>query len=360
MTHIDTIIIGGGLAGLYTALRLRMQKIPFILLEAKSTLGGRISSQSTLGSSNLSVDLGPTWFWPHQQKMKQLTAELNIECFEQHTAGDVLYQLRPDAAPSRTLGAGTSPSFRIKGGMQKLITALAEAQEPKSIKLNYVVTSVERVNKQWEILVNNENAVQKLGAKRLIVAVPPRIMLRYLTPEKYLSNKLIQALASTQTWMAGQAKFVAVYKKTFWCEQGLAGQAFSQVGPMVEIHDASSAPDEGYALFGFMGLDALTRSRMSTEQLKAQCIDQLVAIFGNEAKKSTVCYLSDWARDKYVATAQDIKESPKHSHFLIRQHTEELTQLNLHLVSTEVSQSEPGYLEGALSAVDDVMTQFLS
>lgn len=357
MIDIDTIIIGGGIAGLYTAMRLRVHNNPFILLEAKSTLGGRISSKPTLADPNLSVDLGPTWFWPHQQRMLQLTAELNIEYFEQYTAGDALYQLRPDIAPSRTRGAGALQSYRIKGGMQKLITALAETLDPQSIKKSHVVTSVEHHDKHWSILANNEQGQQSFRAKRLIVAVPPRLMLSYLTPEQYLSKNIIHALASTQTWMSGQAKFIAVYEKPFWREQGLAGQAFSQVGPMVEVHDASVSSDTGYALFGFIGIAAAMRNKMTTEQLKFKCIDQLVSLFGAVADNPPVCYLTDWATDKYVATPQDIKESPRHSGFLINKYDEELTTLNLYLVSTEVSQSEAGYLEGALSAADRVITQ---
>jgi len=360
MTHIDTIIIGGGLAGLYTAMRLRMQKIPFILLEAKPTLGGRISSKPVLGGSNLSVDLGPTWFWPHQKRMMKLITELKVEYFEQYTAGDALYQLRSDVAPSRTLGAGTLQSYRIKGGMHRLIKALADVLDPQSLKISHTVTSVEHINKHWNVLAKNENSVQSFCAKQLIIAVPPRLMLKYLTPEKYLSNKLMQALAATQTWMSGQAKFVAVYEKPFWREQGLAGQAFSQVGPMVEIHDASATSDEGYALFGFIGIESSIRKKITIEQLKAKCIEQLVSLFGTAANKSAVCYLTDWADDKYVATSQDIKEPPRHSTLSIKRYNEELFQLNLHLVSTEVSQDETGYLEGALSAADDAIKQIVN
>jgi len=360
MNHVDTIVIGGGISGLYTAMRLRMLNIPFLLLEAKSTLGGRVYSNPISENSSLSVDLGPTWFWPHQNKMRELTAKLNVEYFEQYTAGDVLYQLRTDKKPMRSTGAGALQSFRINGGMQKLIAALAETLEPETFKTGHVVTSVERVNQHWNISVNNMKGLQSFCAKRLIVAVPPRLILSYLTPEKYLSKKLIQTLASVQTWMSGQAKFVAVYKKPFWREQGLSGQAYSQLGPMVEIHDASSSPNEGYALFGFIGISLSVRKQMTIDQLKSKCVQQLVSLFGLEAENPDVCYLTDWATDKYVTTLQDTVESPRYSEFSIRQHEEELLQLNLHLVASEVSQSEAGYLEGALSAADRVIEQIAS
>ena len=40
--------------------------------------------------------------------------------------------------------------------------------------------------------------------------------------------------------MAAQGKFIATYPRAFWREKGLSGQAFSQVGPMIEMHNASS------------------------------------------------------------------------------------------------------------------------
>ena len=50
--------------------------------------------------------------------------------------------------------------------------------------------------------------------------------------------------------MAPHANFLAVYPRRFWREAGLSGGAQSLVGPMTEIHDATSSAGEA-ALFGF-------------------------------------------------------------------------------------------------------------
>jgi monoamine oxidase len=157
--------------------------------------------------------------------------------------------------------------------------------------------------------------------------------------------------------MSAQAKFVAVYKRPFWRKQGLAGQAFSQVGPMVEIHDASSAPDAGHALFGFLGLPWAMRKQMSAQQLKDKCVAQMVQLFGQQAGEPDVSYLTDWATDRWVTTAQDRAESPRHAAFSIKQFAQELEALKLHLVASEFAQFEAGYLEGALMAVDMAIPQ---
>ncbi|GAA4011893.1 FAD-dependent oxidoreductase [Actimicrobium antarcticum] len=62
---MQVLIAGGGLAG-----------IPYLLLETQARLGGRIFSQPVAADAGFGVDLWPTWFWPHQQRMLRLCAEL--------------------------------------------------------------------------------------------------------------------------------------------------------------------------------------------------------------------------------------------------------------------------------------------
>jgi monoamine oxidase len=264
--------------------------------------------------------------------------------------------------------------------------------------MSHPVNGVEYRNKQWLISVENSGQSQLLSqaqstgtnlgnnlganfdknaaiddqkkqqnagnehlfcAKNLIMAVPPRQILNYLTPTQYLSPELIAALSSTPTWMSAQAKFVAVYQTAFWREQGLAGQVFSKTGPMVEIHDASASPMQGFALFGFIGVPLAMRKKIATEHLKTACIEQLVALFGPVARTPKVSYLTDWATDKYVATEKDLTELPRHAEFSMQRHQHELNSLNLYLSASEVSANEAGYLEGALGAADEVIKQLV-
>ena len=357
MQTTDTLIIGGGLAGLYTAWRLQQQGIPYLLLEAKSILGGRIASQATLEDPALAVDLGPTWFWPHQNRMMELLRELNVSCFEQYTDGDALYQMRPDQAPRRTAGAGAMASYRVRGGMQTLITALFDRLHSSAIKTAHEVAHIQNVDGQWTVSALHDGNSHTFKAQQLVLALPPRMIASTLCPEATLSASLVKALRQQQTWMSAQAKFVAVYKQPFWREQGLAGQAFSQVGPMVEIHDASAAPEAGHALFGFVGLPWAERKQMSAQQLKDKCLAQLLALFGQAAGEPDVCYLRDWATEPWVATEQDCMESPRHAAFNMQPFAEELASLKLYLVASEFAKFEAGYLEGALMAVDQAVIQ---
>ena len=66
MQESETLIVGAGLSGLHTAATLHAMGRTFMLIEARSRLGGRILSH-TIGNTNF--DLGPAWFWPGQPQM---------------------------------------------------------------------------------------------------------------------------------------------------------------------------------------------------------------------------------------------------------------------------------------------------
>ncbi len=354
MINVDSIIIGGGIAGLYAAMQLQEKQQNFLLLEAKPRLGGRVLGKPVPLLPKLRVDLGPTWFWPHQHRMQALVKKLNVECFEQYTKGDVLYQLSPTAAPTRHAGLGAMLSLRVKGGMQSLIQALQETIAADAIKTSHVVKQVARIGGCWQVKAEHLGTEQIFTANKLLMAVPPRIIKSYFTPENYLSPRLAQHLGEQQTWMSGQAKFVAVYNAPFWREDGLAGQAMSRIGPMVEIHDATASIDQGAALFGFIGIPALARQQYGTGDLKTLCLRQLTDLFGEKAATPEAVYLNDWANDPFVATQKDIREPPNHAQFHPTFFTE-MQDINLYMVASEFAQKEAGYLEGALNAVDKAL-----
>ena len=344
------LIVGGGLAGLYAAYRLEQAQIPYVLWEAQPRWGGRMDALPLEDHPELGVDLGPTWFWPHQNRMQRLCSDLGLNRFEQYVAGDVLYQLKADQAPQRTAGAGAMVSYRLEGGMRTLIAALVKRLPPQALKLNHALTSLTRSGEVWTATAQHQGQTVQVQTHQLIIAAPPRKMAAPLRP--HLPAQLYEQFCATPTWMAAQAKFVAVYDTAFWCNAGLAGQAFSRVGPMVEIHDASSTPHAGHALFGFVGVPAQVRRQHSQAALEAACVNQLVALFGPEASQPRTVRLKDWAQEAWIASAQDLAETPQHPNLNLAPWRTALNGLGLQLVGSEFAREEGGYLEGALNAVE--------
>lgn len=355
MEECSVAIVGGGLSGTYLAYLLNNKRIDFQLLEAKPTLGGRILSALPDDVSS-SFDLGPTWFWSHQYRIKTLLEFLGIEAFEQYADGDVLYQLNPSQGVQRSAGAEVLPSFRVRGGMQRLIDKLAATLAQSSLCLSSTVTHVKKIDVHWQVTMKDNQNEKTILAKQLVFAMPPRVLLNTVTIEPELPEGLVDQLINTPTWMAAQAKCIAVYKTPFWREAGLSGEIFSRVGPLVEIHDASSinknSTENDYALFGFLGLPANARSQFSAEAIKKRCVDQLAAILGEQARDVRSVFLKDWSQDTFVSTDRDNNEPPVHPYCDLAAYEKVLQEMAISFSATEYASTEAGYLEGALAAAE--------
>ncbi|TWX53403.1 flavin monoamine oxidase family protein [Colwellia hornerae] len=360
MNNKRVIIVGGGLAGLYSAYQLEQLNIPYLLLEAKDVFGGRIySEQAKTYDENAALhDLGPTWIFPHHHQMKALVADLKAHLFDQHIEGAVVYHAAQHTQP-QIIENGQGPLLhRLAGGLYKLILALQAKLSKDNYQLSCQVEQLTKVHNSWQVTVKNtkDDSTSVFETDHLVLALPPRIINEFLTPVHWASKSLTAALVAVPTWMASQAKFIATYNQAFWRTKGLAGQAFSRVGPMIEIHDASAHAQQGFALFGFIGLSAQAIESLSVEQVKALCINQLSLLFGDEAQRYSQCYLKSWGSDPYVAVEKDIVEPSNHPYFDIKAFAGELSSLNLYLAGSEFAQQEAGYLEGALFAANTTIS----
>jgi monoamine oxidase len=187
----------------------------------------------------------------------------------------------------------------------------------------------------------------RILARQVIAALPPRL-LAHVSFTPAIESTTMQRWHQTATWMAPHAKFMALYDRPFWREAGLSGTAQSMVGPLVEIHDATTVSGKA-ALLGFIGISADQRSSVGEVSLVKACVDQLVKLYGPHARGPHAALLKDWAADSYTATAEDRVASghPRASQELW------VTgdwQDRLSLGGSETSEIEPGYLAGAVRA----------
>ncbi|PTX57866.1 monoamine oxidase [Litoreibacter ponti] len=337
----DIAIVGGGLCGLALARALDAHGADYVLLEARDRIGGRILSTDPDG-----FDLGPAWFWDGQPRMARLVEEFGLGVFEQFSDGLLVFE---DAQGRIQHGRGGSMagSYRIEGGLGRLTHALAGG-------LN-IRTGVRAVSFQDGPSVTITTAdLTELRANKVVLCMPPRLATR-IQFDPPLDREELQAAESIPTWMAGQAKAVAVFDRPFWREQGLSGDAMSYIGPMVEIHDASPAYGSVAAFFGFLGVPP--QARRDEAALRADVVAQLVRLFGPEAATPSALHFKDWAFDPLTATDADHAPLRHHPQYGMPAALAHLWKDRILFSGSETAEQFGGYLEGALEAAERSLAQ---
>lgn len=377
--------------------------------------------RSSNGEPCTRIDLGPTWYWPaFQTDLDRVIQELGLQTFEQFDSGDTVVETHVRSGHATATGSSgqgaevrrvpgyamSAKSMRLVGGMQSLIDALVKRVGNQRIFCNTRVTRIELRQDDAEpcfssgssssdpgtsdTVLNNsvhaaighrsrspeigprtcgvtvhatvshgQSSVIRIHADRVLLGVPPRLVSESIGFEPALPDRLIQSWGNTPTWMAPHAKYVAVFKTPFWREQGLSGQGRSNIGPLVEIHDASPYCEpmqvcRSGALFGFIGVPAHTRARVSPDQMKAQCRAQLVRMFGSAAQTPIAEYLKDWSVDPFTSTELDRDpsiQSQGHAQAPEPRPTRGPWRLRVCGIASEWSTTFPGYLAGAIDQI---------
>jgi monoamine oxidase len=342
------LVIGGGLSGLTAARALHRAGIGFQLIEVRDRLGGRILSVDATGIGVGPFDLGPSWFWPGMQSaFGDFVQSTGVVSFPQTDAGDLLFQ-PGHGPPQRYPGMRQEPpSMRMDGGTAALITALARGLPPGVIRLNTRATHLALTSTGIDVTTDSG---QVLSVAQVLLALPPRLLAAQVGFDPPLPAAVTRLWQSTPTWMAPHAKFVAVYDRAFWREAGLSGAARSQVGPLVEIHDATTAEGQA-ALFGFVGVPAESRAKAGEAAVIAAAVKQLGQLFGPLAARPTATLYKDWAADPLTATPDDL-DAGNHPSPARQPWIEGDWQTRLILIGSETSRTEPGYLAGAHEAAE--------
>jgi monoamine oxidase len=349
---LPVAIIGGGLAGLQAARRLHEAGIGFRIFEARDRLGGRILSADATGRpAEDGFDLGPSWFWPSMHPaMAAAVAQLGLDAFPQHDEGDVLVERLPARPPQRFTGGGQEPrSMRLAGGAGALVRALVGGLPDGSIQLTSWITRIALDGTHVRLTLGQAGGGHDtILAAQVIAALPPRLLEASIAFQPAIDPAIRLRWRETPTWMAPHAKFVAVFDRPFWRMAGLSGMAQSAIGPMGEIHDATTASGAA-ALFGFVGIDADRREAAGKALLTRACLDQLARLFGDEARRPVATLLMDWTAEAFTATAGDRRggahPAPQDGLWVTGAWRDRLS-----LAGSETSASDPGYLAGAMDA----------
>ena len=334
----DIIIAGAGLAGLYLASILQSRGQDYLLLEARNRTGGRVLTEN-------GHDLGPSWFWPNQPRIASLIQKFQLQPRPQHQAGDLIYD--NGSGVQRLPNQSQEPWMRIQGGISALVNALEQAIPRERMLLESPITRVSIDQSETPLALSNELGMA-LRCRRLVSTLPPRLLANTIEFTPDLPAFQRKTLSDIPTWMAGHAKAVIVYSRPFWINAGLSGDAFSQRGPLGEIHDASTP--EHAALFGFFAWDFSKRKGFSEFDLKRAVTEQLTELFGPEAASPLGVVIKDWTGDKLTATSADESMLRYHPRYGLDDIS--LFDGNVILAGSETSPEYGGFLEGALASAE--------
>lgn len=344
---MTTLIIGGGLSGLALADALEAQGHDYVLVEARARFGGRIKTEHIEDGY---FDMGPAWFWPGQPRIAALIDRLGLQKFDQFAVGVLSFENERGQVQRGQGISSMEGSWRLVRGLGALTDALAARLSGHRKRLNAPVAKLVRTQTSIAATLLNGDDVR---ADQIVLALPPRVAAK-IEYVPALPEAALQSMQTISTWMAGQAKAVAVYDAPFWREDGLSGDAISRMGPMVEIHDASPAQGGPYALFGFIGVPP--QARANKQQLREQLQAQLIRLFGPKAAKPKQLYIKDWAFDRYTATDADHAPLYTHPTYGLPRTMTHLWDGTLYFAGTEVAPAFGGYIEGALEAAENVLS----
>jgi len=349
MMQTQVAIVGGGLTGLALAHQLQGAGVAFELFEARARFGGRIKA---FESAQGRVDIGPSWFWPGQPRIAGLIDALGLAKFAQYDQGALCFE---DASGPVQRGMGyasMSGSWRLQGSLVALIDALVACVPQDRVHTGAEVTRIARSGAGVKITLADG---QSCSADQVVLAVPPRIA-QALPFAPALTPAQLSALDAIPTWMAGHAKFVAVYDNAFWRADGLSGDAMSRRGPLMEIHDASGDSGQPAALFGFLGLDARARQAQDTTLAQA-ALHQFARFFGPRALSPQAYCLQDWAREPLTARPRDLDPLRAHPDYGLPAVLAGVWDGRLQFACSETAPEMGGYMEGALAAAERVAAQ---
>lgn len=331
----DVVVIGAGIAGLTVTAALAAAGIDVLCLEARDRIGGRLLSVDVGGGS---LDLGATWFWAGDQRVRNMVASLGVETFAQYTAGAALYD--HPAGVQRLAGNPIDvPASRYTAGAESLARALAATIPATSLECSSPVASI--AIDLTGLLVHA--ATTTIHAAHVVLAVPPALAVTTIDMSPALPDRLQRLAHSTPVWMGTVTKIVVQYPEAFWRRQGLAGAAVSPVGPLQELHDMSGPHGNPAVLFGF------AHPTPDMPAPREHVLRQLVRLYGPQAADPTRIIVQDWSGETYTSPP-GVEASASYALFGHPLYSTPTFEGRLHWAATETSTVHPGRVEGAIAA----------
>ena len=341
MQSIETqvLIIGGGLTGLSLARLLNAGGIPSIIIEARNRLGGRILTSRSSGRAP--IELGATWLGKKHTALVDLLQELDLQTFEQALGERAVYEAISTSPPQLvTLPPNDHPSYRIKGGTDLLINALAQKLAPFSVLTGEVASAIRGMSGH----LVTESSNYRITSRFVVSTLPPHLLLKTIAVEPSLPDSITKIMASTHTWMADSIKIGLTFSYPFWRDESASGTIVSNVGPIPEMYDHSDPTDRYFALKGFFNGSYFPLAKEERLQL---VLEQLRKYYGEQIGRYDEYLEKVWCKDPFTY-------HPYPTHVLPHQNNghhgyqEPFLDGRLFIAGSETAPLFPGYMDGAV------------
>jgi monoamine oxidase len=265
----------------------------------------------------------------------------------------VLFYTRSGGGFNTLVGTdGGAQQDRFHGGSQRMALSMAEQLGAERLRLAAPVRRIEHDRDGVTVTADGpdgELAGLSLRARRAIVAIPPtlagRIVYDPLLPAR--RDQLTQRMPQGTV-----IKTMAIYERPFWREEGLSGQATSELGPARVVFDNSPPDGRPGVLLGFLEgrLARQWGARPAAERRDAVLAGH-ARLFGRPAAKPVRFIEQVWAEEEWTRGCYGCLMTPGGW-------TEYGEALRapigpLHWAGAETASVWNGYMDGAVGSGED-------
>jgi monoamine oxidase len=246
---------------------------------------------------------------------------------------------------------GGAQQDRFEGGAQATALRLAAGLDDR-VRLGQPVRRIDWTDDAVAVLTDG----LLVTARHVVVSVPPPLAarIRYEPALPAARDQLTQRLP-----MGAVIKCHAVYERPFWRDEGLTGQATTDVGPVKITFDNSPSSGPPGVLVAFVeGAHARVLGRRGADERRHEVLAALAALFGPAAAQPLEYVERDWSSEEWTRGCYAALFTPG-----------TWTQLGpalrqpvgrIHWAGTETATVWCGYMDGAVQSGERAATEVLA
>lgn len=245
---------------------------------------------------------------------------------------------------------GGAQQDRLVGGSQLLSELMAEGLAG-SVELSSPVSAIDQDGSAVAVHAGSGT----VRARRVIVAMAPDLTARIdFLPR--LSGRRDQLVARMTSGVI--TKCTSVYERPFWRDQGLTGEAISDVGPLVSTFDNTPHGSELGVIVGFVSGPAAIEHALLPESERRRTVGEcLTRLFGDGARHPLRYHEQDWAAERWSAGGPVSSPAPG----TLTAYGDELRRPSgrVHWAGAETSAIWCGYMDGAVRSGERAASEAL-